>query len=314
MRVTLMEGEKMADKKISISIGRLQDVYGDKEALRIAKEIGADAVDFNLCGRQWDYRNANSVYNRSDAEIQAYFEDLRHYANDIGLIIGQTHGRITGIKDDKEFDEAFYKNARLDCLATAALGVSTCVMHSVTTIHMGADADPQKMRDMNFEMFCRIIPFAKQYGIKIASETFGDATGLGVVDFFGQYDEFVDSYTRIGAVKDFKQYLTVCMDTGHCHKATRFDQPSVDTFIRQLGKEITVLHLNDNDTLTDQHKMPFSGSLNWNAIFDALDDIGYDGIYNMELNLAFYGRELVVDTAAFAIKVLRRYLNERYAD
>ena len=80
------------------------------------------------------------------------------------------------------------------------------------------------------------------------------------------------------------------------------------------GKEITVLHLNDNDTLTDQHKMPLSGSMNWNDIFDALDEIGYDGIYNMELNLAFYGSELVVDTAQFAVKVLRRFLDARYGD
>lgn len=304
----------MSKRKISIAIGRLQGMFGDKEALRIAKEIGADAVDFDLCGKQWDYRNPDSVYSRTDEEIEGYFKELKQYADTIGLIIGQTHGRITGIDDNQEFNEAFYKNARLDCLATAAMGVSTCVMHSVTTIRMGADADPQKMRDMNFEMFTRVLPFAKQYGVKIASETFGDATGLGVVDFFGQYDEFVKSYNRVRAVEDYKDYMTICMDTGHCNKATRFGQPSTPEFIRMLGGEITVLHLNDNDTLTDQHKMPLSGCMNWNDIFDALDEIGYNGIYNMELNLAFYGSELVVDTAAFAIKVLRRFLAARYGD
>ena len=304
----------MSKHKIGLSIGRLQHMFGDREALRIAKEIGADAVDFDLCGAQWDYRKKESVYSRSDEEIEAYFTDLKNYADTLGLIIGQTHGRITGIKTDEAFNEAFYENARRDCLATAALGVSTCVIHSVTTIHMGADADPQLMRDMNFEMFTRIVPFAKQYGVKIASETFGDATGLGVVDFFGQYNEFVKSYHRVCGVEDFKDYMTVCMDTGHCNKATRFGQPATPEFIRMLGKEITVLHLNDNDTLTDQHKMPLSGSMNWNDIFDALDEIGYNGIYNMELNLAFYGNELVVDTAAFAIKVLRRFLSARYGE
>lgn len=304
----------MSKRKIGIAVGKFQEMFGDKEALRFAKEIGADAVDFKLCGEQWDYRNPTSIYSKSDEEIVAYFEDLKQYADTIGLIIGQTHGRISGIYGNKEENEAFYKNARLDCLATAAMGVSTCVMHSVTTIHMGAEADPQKMRDMNFEMFTRILPFAKQYGVKIASETFGDAMGLGVVDFFGQYDEFIKSYHRVCAVKDYKDYMTICMDTGHCNKATRFGQPSTPECIRMIGGEITVLHLNDNDTLTDQHKMPLSGSMNWNDIFDALDEIGYDGIYNMELNLAFYGSELVVDTAQFAVKVLRRFLDVRYGD
>lgn len=304
----------MSKRKISIAIGRLQNMFGDKEALRIAKEIGADAVDFDLCGANWDYRKPESVYSRSDEEIEAYFTDLKNYAETLGLIIGQTHGRITGIDTNEEFNEAFYKNARLDFLATAALGAPVCVIHSVTTIRMGADADPKVMRDMNFTMFTRILPYAKQYGVKIASETFGDATGLGVVDFFGQYNEFIKSYHRVGAVEDYKDWMTVCMDTGHCNKATRFGEPSTPEFIRMLGKEIAVLHLNDNDTLTDQHKMPLSGSMNWNDIFDALDEIGYDGIYNMELNLAFYGSELVVDTAAFAIKVLRRFLTARYGD
>ena len=300
--------------KISIATGRLQSAYGDKEAIRIAKECGADAIDFNLCGDEWDYRRADSVYSRTDEEISAYFTELKEYAHSLGLIIGQTHGRITGTCADKAFNEAYYENARRDCLATAALGAPVCIIHSVTTMRMGANADPKLMRDMNFEQFTRIIPYAKQYGIKIATETFGDAAGLGVVDFFGQYDEFVKSYQRIRAVEDFKDHFTVCMDTGHCNKATRFGQPSAADCIRMLGTEITALHLNDNDTFTDQHKMPLSGSMDWNDIFGALDEVGYNGIYNMELNLNFYGSEVIVDYTAFAIKVLRNFLKKRYGN
>lgn len=61
-----------------------------------------------------------------------------------------------------------------------------------------------------------------------------------------------------------------------------------------------------------KHKIPLSGSIDWNDTFDALDEVGYQGVYNMEINLAFYGSELVVDTAAFAVKVLRRFLTARY--
>ena len=92
----------------------------------------------------------------------------------------------------------------------------------------------------------------------------------------------------------------------------RFGEPTPADVIRTVGDRVKVLHLNDNDTLTDQHKMPFSGTVDWDDVFDALDEIGYDGVYNMELELEFYGRELVTDTAAFAIKVLRNYLNKRY--
>lgn len=36
----------MNKKKIGISIGILQMIYGDRRALELAAEIGADSVDF----------------------------------------------------------------------------------------------------------------------------------------------------------------------------------------------------------------------------------------------------------------------------
>lgn len=94
---------------------------------------GADAVDFNTCGRKWDYRNPDSVYSKSDDEICSYYADLRKYADSIGLEIGQTHGQIKGFIDKTEDDEALIANGRIDCMAASALGAPYVVMHSVTT-------------------------------------------------------------------------------------------------------------------------------------------------------------------------------------
>ena len=46
-------------------------------------------------------------------------------------------------------------------------------------------------------------------------------------------------------------------------------------------------------------------------VLDALDEIGYNGIYNMELNLSHFGKELQVEYAEFSIKVMRNLLNKR---
>jgi sugar phosphate isomerase/epimerase len=161
-------------------------------------------------------------------------------------------------------------------------------------------------------MFTEYLKYAKKYGVKLATETFGDAPNFGCVDFFGDISEFLMTYNRICAVDDNAAYMGICADTGHSNKATRFGNPSPADVIRMCGKNLIALHLNDNDTFTDQHKMPLSGSMDWDDIFDALDEVGYSGIYNMELHLDFYGKELIVDTAAFAVKVLRRFLNNRY--
>lgn len=308
-------------KQVSIAIGQLQKKYGEKEALRIAKEIGADAVDFqfdDFCGT-YDVSNSESIYAKSDDEIIRHFKELKDYADELGLKICQTHGRCYGYKNIKEEDELLLKNARIDCLVTSVFGAPVCVIHAVTTMfHM--DATPEFMHDLNFDMYNHMIPFAKQYGIKIATETFGDVHGGACCDFFGNIDEFIKSYDRICSVGDNADYMTICMDTGHTNKATKFNNnPLVPEAIRKLGKNITVLHLNDNDTSGDQHLIPCIGkagfpiekTIDWDETFDALEEIGYQGIYNLELELKRYGEEIMPDMAEFAIKVLKNALNHR---
>lgn len=300
-------------RKISIAIGAFQREYGDMKALEIAKEAGVDAVDFDTSSEEWDYRNPDSIFSKSDDEIVEYFTALKRRAEELGIEIGQTHGRITGFKNIKEEDEALIKNARLDCLAASVLGAPVCVMHSVTTIFMGPDAAPELMHKLNFDMFSRIMEFAKLYNIKIATETFGDAVCYNCCDFFGNINEFLMAYNNICEIDDYADYFTICVDTGHSNKASRFNNnPTPGDVIRMLGKNVTVLHLNDNDKMTDQHKIPLSGTIDWDDVFDALDEIGYNGIYNMELVLGCFGDEIKKDTAAFAVKVMRNILDKRY--
>lgn len=302
-------------RKVSLAIGHFQNKYGDYEALDLAKQLGLDAVDFETVGGRWDYRNPKSVYSKTDEEIVEYFTKLRRHADELGIEIGQTHGRITGFRDHPEEDDALIRNARLDCLAASILGAPHVIIHSVTTIYMGPDAEPKRMHDLNFDMFRRIVPFARQYGVKIASETFGDATGHGCCDFFGNINEFLISYNKVCGTGDNADYMSVCVDTGHSNKATRFNNnPSAADVIRMLGRNITTLHLNDNDTLTDQHKLPMTGTLNWNDIFDALDEVGYSGNYNMELNLRHFGEGFSYETAEFAVKLMRFMLRRRYGE
>lgn len=310
--------------KIGLSILPLQIRYGDREALRIAKEIGADAVDFGLenFGGRYDYRNPNSVYARPEAEIRAYFEDLGDYARELGLIVSQTHGRGSGFKHIPAEDEALVKNARLDCLATACLGAPVCVIHAVTT-SFHREATPDFMRSLNQDMFAKMLPYAKEFGIKIATETFGDIHGGACCDFFGNLDEFIRAYEETCTIEDFRAYFTVCMDTGHTNKATKFaGNPPVPEAIRRLGNRITVLHINDNTTVSDQHLLPFvdksgapvEGSIDWDETVSALREIGYDGVYNMELHLERYGVEIMPEFCRFAVIVLRNFLEKKLGE
>lgn len=305
----------MNSKKVAISTGALQRKHGPMEALRIAKEIGADGVDFGLDlflqnPRPYDVRNPESIYCKSDEEIIAHFTKIREYADSIGLKIVQTHGRFKGLINDTAVDEILIENIRRDILATSALGAGYCVIHTVATPHVGPQP-AELMYQLNYELFTKIIPFAKQYGVKVATETFGDAEQYQMCDFFGNIEHFVKGYEDVCAVEDFKDHFTICMDTGHSNKAVLYGQPSSADVIRRLGKNISVLHLNDNNKYKDQHKIPMTGDLDWKDILDALEEIGYEGYYNMELNLGWFGPDMLEETAAFAIKVMKNMLKDR---
>lgn len=301
---------------VGFSLGGLQHKYGDKEALTIAKRIGADAVDFATEFSYNDYKKPDSLYSKSDEEIIAYYKDIKAHADSLGLVISQTHGRMEGFRNNKELDHDLIENARRDLLACSVLGAKYCVIHAVTSIFMGPDADPDLMHDLNFEMFNTLIPYAKEYGVIIATETFGDAVRFNACDFFGNIDEFIKSYKRISEYGDNKDYFTICVDTGHSNKASRYNNnPSPADVIRMLGSDISVLHLNDNDKMTDQHKIPLTGNIDWNDVLKALDEVGYNGVYNMELALgSIGGKGLEIESAEYGIKVMRNLLKLHYGE
>ena len=286
----------------------LQRLYGDIRALEIAKEIGADAVDFGLdCQNSLD---ASSIYSKSEDEIIEYYKAVKAKADELGLIISQTHGRLRVYFADSQKDAAVIRDARVDCMVTKLLGAPYTVMHAIATSVTGPDAKSDFMHETYDRVFSEILPFAKQYGVKIAIETMGDAPVYGCCDFFGVLSEFKKAFDRISSVDDNKDYLCCCIDTGHVNKAMRFGNPTPEEFIRTMGSAVKCLHLNDNDTLTDQHKPPKTGVINWNEVLSALDEVGYDGVYNLELNLQHFGKGFEIETAEFSIKLMRFMLGE----
>ena len=300
-------------RKVSICIGLFQKQYGDKRALEIAKEIGADAVDFDLIDQS--KANSESVYSLGADKVREYYSSIKEYAKEIGIEIAQTHGRIKGFKNIKAEDDLLIEDGELDCIATASLGAPHCVMHTVTTIHMGPNASDELMHFLNYDMYARILPFAKRENVKIATETFGNAENYGCIDYFGDATQFIKGYEKVKNESGYGDWFCVCMDTGHTNKAMPFNNnPPAHEFIKMLGSSIQVLHLNDNDTKTDQHKTPLTGSIDWKAVMGALEEIGYNGYYNLELNLRHFGVDFAIEEARFAIKVMRQmfklYYNE----
>ena len=89
-------------------------------------------------------------------------------------------------------------------------------------------------------------------------------------------DDIIDIIDRVGSSK-----LGVCLDTGHLNLTEFKDQTA---FILKSGDKLKALHIANNDGTSDQHTMPFArGKVDFVKIVQALREIGYDGVFNLEI-------------------------------
>lgn len=85
---------------------------------------------------------------------------------------------------------------------------------------------------------------------------------------------------EILAMLAYDDRLRVCLDTNHIFRESEVD------FIRKIGKKIATTHISDRDEINERHWWPGEGILDWVAIMDALDEIGYEGDWIYECSLS----------------------------
>ncbi|MBE6727375.1 MAG: sugar phosphate isomerase/epimerase [Ruminococcaceae bacterium] len=298
------------DKKISTTTGRLQIKYGDLRAVEIAAEAGYDGIDFNVEHYAF-LKGEDNILELPEKQFEDYFTAIRKKADECGIKIVQTHnlcGKLYNGND--EHDEKVLHWAERGLKANEIMGCEYTVIHPISTMDWGQNASYEVMHEYNQKMFGDIIPFAEKYGIIIAPESFGVGAhkmGEQFPDMFADHEKMRREYDDMQT-----KNKAFCLDTGHTHCATQFGFLSVPEFIRYFGNRIKLLHIHDNDGIYDMHLIPRKGGGNrikWPEVFDALDEIGYDGYYNFEVSVCF--GDLMAEGHKFLAKYYREFIKQR---
>lgn len=297
---------------VSISTVMLQRKLGDIGALEAAKSVGADAVDISLADE--DYRNEDSLFSKGDDAVCEYYMKLKKKADELGIQIGQTHGFNPPVMgDDEEYNTVVVpENSRFNCMATAILGAPICVFHPAGTM-ANRDASDEFMFSKTFDYIMTVLKYAKQYGVKFGLETVGSNYKLNnTIDFFGDFNKYLDIYSRIDAIEEYKGHFTCCVDSGHTNMAVQFGMPTVGDAIRKMGKNVGAVHLHDNNGCIDQHTIIGRGTVDWKDVFDALYEVGYEGTYNSETYFNCKDRDFMIEEARYTVNVIKKLLS-RYS-
>ena len=292
--------------KIGLSCAELAMQYGYEKGLEIVKQSGFDAVDISLL----EYIEKESVFDRSEDEFYTHFSNIKKICDNLELEISQTHGLTTISVPDSEKTQMIKKQSELMLKASAILGAPYIVFHNAKIInweHLKKDGEFLLNENSRFfEDF--LTPLCEKYNVSFAMETHGRIKNRNEIDFIGDVRNLKESYDRIKS--DFK---AICLDTGHTNEIVAFGTPDVPESIRILGNSIKVLHLHDNEGNYDSHLPPLvlgKNNIDWHKTFDTLSEIGYDGVYNYELNLRRFGSSLC-EITEFLGKFLRTFTENK---
>ena len=208
-----------------------------------------------------------SDYLYSDDEIRMAKELLHENALslvDLRASAGKEKDWTSGNGDVRRAGVELVKNRMR---MTARLG------GEVIILHLSAEPQDGSARDVFWSQLRKSLDELESYSrdqlVRIALENLLD-----------------DNYATLETV--FKQYspdsIGMCYDSGH----GQIVKGGLD-FLERTQERLISLHLNDNDSKSDLHKLPFSGHVEWRRLTKLIASSGYDGPITLESTIEHTG-------------------------
>lgn len=259
----------------------LHDLQTLGEILDDFRDAGYHSVDL------WLYRYIRDPGDPMNQEDwRDWVQDVKQKIHARNLYVGQAHSLLDQYVPE---DFAFRAPSEMICRqveACAMLGCRRVIFHPLFYVTRVPDeATRQKVLDYNIRWFTLLRPVAERFDVLIQLENTFDymhvqQPGDAVLPFTSPEDIL----TMLDALGS---QFEACLDTGHANIEGR----SPADFVRKWGSRLKTLHLNDNvgrfdshvyAIYEDMHELPGFGTVDWAPFFEALYEVGYDGIFNLE--------------------------------
>lgn len=301
---------------VSIQSGDWYDESDDDKSMAIAKECGIEAIDFNIDHviNPWEFVKGKKYPNcdKSVEDFVADYAPLKAAAEKYGIAFSQMHAPFpTWFEGNEEATDYLLK------VVEKVIAVCAYVNCPAVVVHPYASGDHDKDMAINLEMYRRLMPTAKKYGVKVCLENMFRTFNGHVIECCCTSAE--DNCYLIDALnaEAGEDVFGFCLDIGHANITGRI----VRDYINKLGKRLTILHIHDNDGNGDKHTMPYTQTsdiwgnelaTDWEGFLAGLRDIGYEGNLSFETckTTWLFPKELEKDLLTF-ITAIGRYFRTR---
>lgn len=153
-----------------------------------------------------------------------------------------------------------------------AIGIKNMVLHCDNVSDSDLPKSEKTMR--NIEKLKMVADYIKDKEICICLENLRPHfEGEELID--RTVDDLLQIIEAVGSDK-----LGICLDTGHLNLTDKNHRE----FILKAGDKLKALHIADNLGVKDDHLMPFNrGEVDFVDVVKALREVGYKGVFNLEI-------------------------------
>lgn len=215
-----------------------------------------EAIEISMWSSQYkfiDYKNLSTLAKRYGIELWSYHLPFAPF-NEI----------FPGSRDASVRKQTIDYLSELMKKATD-IGVDKFVMHS------GGEGilpeERQELMENTMETFDKMAEIAHKLGAVIAVEDLPRSC-LG---------NTTEEVLQLISVND---KLKVCFDTNHLLQNDNND------FLRAVKDRLLTVHISDYDFVDEKHWLPGEGDIDWPTLMNTFKEVGYQGVFMYELELA----------------------------
>ena len=275
--------------KIGLNTDLWYDESNPEESLRYVAECGIEALDYDICSlydNTFDKENLTSFFDQSFEDLCKYYDRMKAAMEENHLVFSQWHGVFPIYHPGEDARNEYIMKVTDTIIALCAyMDCPAIVMHPWT----GLNIKKQEEIEINLNLYRRMIPAAKKYGVKICLENLFRHPSKESVDCIeGACAEAMEAVYYIDTLnaEAGEEIFAFCLDTGHANILHK----NLYQYITTLGSRLMLLHINDNPGFDDYHMIPYTQidrgrknpSINWNDFMRALKEIGYKGNLSFE--------------------------------
>lgn len=265
----------MKQLEIGVQTARWYDEEKPMESLQFIKECGFEAIDYNisnLFANTFNEEKLTSFFDKTEEELYEYFKPMKKAVEANGIRLSQAHGIGTVYYKGEDQKNEYLMQVTDKMIAICAyLECPMLVIHPWT----GWLFRMENEHETNMQIYRRLMPVAKKYGIKICLENYPHSDAKEAC-------EYIDDLNAEAG----EEVFGYCYDVGHAI----FGKQDAYQDIVTLGKRLIAVHLHENNGEGDTHLSPFTQlnkegnalAFDWEKAIVAFREIGYGGALSFE--------------------------------